>query len=463
MIKQAFFRFEASPVIGAGHAIRSCVLADALVEHGWKCNIVTTKKSYDFINDLNRFDRIEPEDFYQNPVFCDLLVIDNYDLDLKYEKHFRKFVNKIMVIDDLANRHHDCDFLLDQTYGRDPDDYKNLVPEDCKILAGSDYALLRKEFTLMRPKAIEKRRNTKEIKRILISMGGSCHNDHILKALELVKESGFAGNIDIVLGFSENNLEQIKQYANSMINKVDFHVNANMAELIYEADLAIGAAGSSVWERCCLGLPQYLIQTAENQSFNFNLLQAFKGVGCLSNLLLSQDIYKLLENFNLDGFGINRILIIISVYDCLNHIKLRNVNASDKHMIYAWQNMKEVRMYFNDPKPPSLIEHDSWFSDRIKQIENPYWVIHHNNEDCGIISLTYDHFNRIYNLSWFIIPKKRGNRLGTEALKIAVFMVRPIKIHASVHKDNVASLKVLKKLNFKESINGHNKLITYVG
>ena len=177
-----------------------------------------------------------------------------------------------MIIDDLANRKHECDILLDQTYGRDLNDYKGLVPEKCKILAGSDYVLLRPEFVKLRPKALEKRRNTKEIKRILISLGGSDPNCYTLKALELVKESGFDGIVDVVLGFSENNVEKIQQYVNSMVNKVNIHSNANMASLIYEADLAIGAAGSSVWERCCLGLRQYLIQTAENQN---NVIKLF--------------------------------------------------------------------------------------------------------------------------------------------------------------------------------------------
>lgn len=463
MLKRAFFRFEASLLIGAGHAIRSCVLADALVEHGWECNIVTTAKTYEFINNLNRFDRIEPENFYNNPVLCDLLVIDNYDIDQVYEKHFRSFAKKIMIIDDLANRQHDCDVLLDQTYGRDPNDYKNLVPENCTILAGSDYVLLRKEFIVMRPKAIEKRRNTKEIKRILISMGGSDPDNYTLKALELVKKSGFKGNIDVVLGFAGNNLEQIKQYVTSMINKVDFHANANMAELMYEADLAIGAAGSSVWERCCLGLPQYLIQTAENQNCNFNSLKELGMVDSLSNLLLRKDFYKFSEKINIDCFGINRIIISLVINDCLKPINFRKVNMSDKDLIYSWQNIKEVRMYFNNPNPPSLIEHELWFSSRLKQIENPYWFINYDNKDCGIISLTYDHSNKNYNLSWFVIPEKRGNRLGGEALKIAINIVKPIKIHASVHKDNIASHKIFKNLGFIKIINNKDTSITYIG
>ena len=180
--KLAVFCFEASAHIGAGHAVRCSVLINSLISFGWKCIIVTSKTTYEFVKLLNTFERIDPDIFHANPFQHDLLVIDNYKLDFNYQNYFRAYAKKILVIDDLANRKHNCDILLDQTYNRDPKDYKNLVPAHCKILAGSDYALLRKEFILMRPKAIEKRRNSKGIRRILISMGGSDPNNYTLKA-----------------------------------------------------------------------------------------------------------------------------------------------------------------------------------------------------------------------------------------------------------------------------------------
>lgn len=209
--KTAFFRFEASPTIGAGHAIRSCVIADALVGRGWECCAVTTKTSYEFIKSLERFKRIEPDQFYENPVVCDLFVVDNYDLDQTYEQHFRPFAQKILVIDDLANRPHECDVLVDQTYGRAANDYKSLVPDSCVILTGGDYALIRKEFVELRPKALEKRRNTTEIKRILVSLGGSDSQNYTAKVLDIIQHSEFKGSVDIVLGFSGQNNEIIQK------------------------------------------------------------------------------------------------------------------------------------------------------------------------------------------------------------------------------------------------------------
>ena len=125
--KLALFRFEASASIGAGHAMRSCVLADALAEEGWNCKVVTTPETYNFIPNMERFERIEPDDFYDNPILCDLLTIDNYDIDEVYETHFRNFAKKILVIDDLANRKHNCDILINQNFGFTKNENKSRI------------------------------------------------------------------------------------------------------------------------------------------------------------------------------------------------------------------------------------------------------------------------------------------------------------------------------------------------
>lgn len=332
MTKKAFFRFEASPSVGAGHAIRSCVIADALIEEGWTCYLVTSKDSYDFIPDLKRFNRINPEDFYENPVSHDLLVIDHYGLDYQYEKYFRTYAKKILVIDDLANRNHDCDILLDQTYGRAPEDYRPLVPENCKILTGSDYVLLRKEFIEMRPKSLEKRRQTKEIKKILISMGGGDSVGFTLKALEMIKESGFRGEIDIVLGFHLTGRAEVDAFMQTMPNIYTIHVNPTMGKLMYEADLCIGAAGSSIWERCCLGLVTCMVILSQDQALiasNLHNINAAINLGKIDEVNAAdagtqikdimnhpKKIQKMRESSSVicDGLGIKRIKGELYVY-----------------------------------------------------------------------------------------------------------------------------------------------------
>lgn len=447
VVKLALFRFEASSAIGAGHAIRSCVLADALKEEGWECKLVTSGTSYDFIETLKRFERIDPEIFYKNPLICDLLVIDHYELGEAYEKHFREYAKKIMVIDDLANRKHVCDVLLDQTYGRTIEAYRDLVPPDCKTLTGSDYVLLRKEFTVLRPKALAKRRTTKEVKRILVSMGGSDPGNYTLKALEMIKESGFRGHIDVVLGFSATHYEVVEEYLKTLPNISTIHTNADMPQLILDADLAIGAAGSSVWERACLGLPQVLMQTADNQTINFSLLKKIGAHAPLSESLKkkSSTVYTLLK---IDGFGINRIVSYLKNPMRLTTLSFRQITQDDKEMIYQWQHLEGLRAYCNNPIPPTQKEHRVWFQQRLKQVENPYWIIQHDSYDCGVISLIYDNIWGHYELGWFIIPQYQGKGLGAIAAELAALIVSPFRIHAFVKKDNLFSHKALRKSGF---------------
>ncbi len=310
----AVFRFEASPAIGAGHAIRSCVLADALIEKGFSIKIVTSLQSYHFLTHLTKYERISPKEFFEKPFSHDVLVIDHYDLDHVYERHFRPFAKKILVLDDLANRNHDCDVLVDQTFQRTALMYKYLVPQSCRLLIGCSYALIRHEFTRLRKKSLEKREKTHEVQRILVSMGGSDPKNYTQKAIILLKKTGFKGKVDIVTGFSPTRNHLLEQELKDFKGSHEIHVNPPMAELMYASDLSIGAAGSSVWERCCLGLPSLMYVTANNQKLIYkNLIDA--GI-CFKPSNLT---FFLKEKINMprsfyaicDGEGYKRILDVL--------------------------------------------------------------------------------------------------------------------------------------------------------
>jgi UDP-2,4-diacetamido-2,4,6-trideoxy-beta-L-altropyranose hydrolase len=455
MKKLAIFRFEASPTIGAGHAIRSCVLADALVEEGWVCKIATTLTTYNFIPKMDRFERIDPEDFYNTPVTCDLLVVDNYELDQVYEGHFRPYAKKILVIDDLANRMHDCDILLDQTYGRDADDYKNLVPQRCKVLAGSDYVLLRKEFAMLRPKALEKRRKTTEVKRILISMGGSDSQNYTLKALKMIEKSEFTGAIDIVLGFTSTNTESVKNYISSLPNECVIHVNANTPKLMYEADLAIGAAGTSVWERCCLGLPQYLFQIAENQS---DTIKKFTHSDFMTFYLATNTAYQEYVSFrNIDGLGVLRFMCYINptygkADDSITHAR---VCEEDVDLIFKWQQNSELRRFSFNQESPSYEGHKKWFREKLEG-SSVFEKIIANEVPCGALRLDYCFEDNSWKLSWYILPEFQKKGIGTIALNFSKKLAVGKTVNAFVFKENISSQKAMKKAEFKLINNDQN-------
>ena len=288
--------------------MRCLVLAEQLEKIGFECNFVSSNESYNLIPKLQKFKQIDPEKFWNNPFNHDLLIVDNYNLDSKYETHFRKYAKKILVIDDLANRNHNCDILVDQNLGSKIEDYKNLVNQNCQILVGTEYCLLRPEFNEIRLQSLQKRKETKNISKILVNFGGSDINNHSLKALEEIEKSAFAGEIDVVLGFNAINLESIEQFSKKSKNKINIHKQANMAEMIYKADLAIAAGGTSAWERCCLGLPTYIIKIADNQEKIFEKL-GYQGSFNDFYHEVSKNYQKFVERIKdyVDGGGVDRV------------------------------------------------------------------------------------------------------------------------------------------------------------
>lgn len=191
-------------------------------------------------------------------------MVDSYALDHKWEKFLRPHVNKIMVIDDLANRAHDCDLLLDQNYYRDIEHrYDGLLPLTCRKLLGPEYALLRPEFHQAK-KNLRKRDG--KIRRILVFFGGSDPSNETKKALQAIKLLNRPEiAVDVVVGAGNPHREEIKQICSEMPNTTYYCQVENMAELMAAADLAIGAGGVTTWERLYLELPTIAIAVAENQ------------------------------------------------------------------------------------------------------------------------------------------------------------------------------------------------------
>ncbi len=272
MRQLAIFRFYASHWRGAGHAMRCLTLARALEKGGWTCQFVTEEESYEFIPTLKIYKGLEPDEFYRSPPDHDLLVVDHYDCGYEYEHHFRQHNRLIMAIDDLANRRHDCDIILDQAYGRTVSNYFKDVPEDCIILAGPTYALLRDEFKENRPASIERRQLIKSIRRIFINFGGNDQKNMTLETLRELARIGYTGMIDVVFGVTAQHREVVELFSKTMSNEISFHINPDMAPLMAKADLAVGAAGVSACERFCLGLPTVLLKTADNQDFTHKAL-----------------------------------------------------------------------------------------------------------------------------------------------------------------------------------------------
>jgi len=198
----------------------------------------------------------------------DWLVVDHYALDKRWEEALGAYYRKLLVIDDLADRLHSSDLLLDQNLGRQPQDYASLVPERCQVLTGPSYALLRPEFSALRPYSLQRREAQPGLRQLLISMGGVDKTNATGKVLLALKACTLPADclISVVMGLTAPWFHSVKEFAAQMPWATEVLVNVNdMAQRMADSDLAIGAAGSTSWERCCLGLPTLMVVLADNQ------------------------------------------------------------------------------------------------------------------------------------------------------------------------------------------------------
>ncbi|RKX24442.1 MAG: UDP-2,4-diacetamido-2,4,6-trideoxy-beta-L-altropyranose hydrolase [Candidatus Zixiibacteriota bacterium] len=192
------------------------------------------------------------------------LIVDHYALSEEWEKVLRPHVTGIFVIDDLANRKHDCDILLDQNLNQSGSSrYENLVPPDCQVLAGPRFALLRNEFTQA---AESSRERDGQIKHLLVFFGGVDSANETLKACRAILSSGCSDlAVDIVVGASNPNKNAVNEFCERH-DMFEYHCQvSNIAELMSKADLCLGAGGTTTWERAYLGLPTIILPVAENQ------------------------------------------------------------------------------------------------------------------------------------------------------------------------------------------------------
>ena len=230
----------------------------------------------------------------------DWIIVDHYAIDYRWHQLARKFCNKIMVIDDLADRKYDCDVLLDQTFGRTSNAYQLLVPKVCQLLLGPKFALLRNEFSLLRPKALEKRRQISSISHILISLGTLDPDNITKRVLDALSSVKWVKPpvVDLVLGSSSPSFDRIKKITKNYPLDIYLYTDiSNMAELMLKSDLSIGAGGTTSWERCCMALPTILLVLAENQVLTGkNLDKAGATITLLEDTELEENIKNAVDN-----------------------------------------------------------------------------------------------------------------------------------------------------------------------
>lgn len=292
------FRADANAQMGTGHVMRCLTLADALADRGWQATFACRElpdglalliRSHGHAlhplplgtgEDANTSGLAHAswlhssigEDLEQirqllasMPIPPTWIVVDHYALDARWETPLRSPRTRMLVIDDLADRMHDCDVLLDQNLHAAPNVYRPLCP-NAVLLLGSCHALLRPEFFASRSESLA-RRLCPSLHRLLISFGGTDFHRLSNRCAEILAKSPTPlFQTTILLPPMAPGFEDLLRQSKSWPGHLTLIPGCQeMGPLLTQADACLGAAGSSAWERACLGVPSALVICADNQ------------------------------------------------------------------------------------------------------------------------------------------------------------------------------------------------------
>ncbi|MBO9543540.1 UDP-2,4-diacetamido-2,4,6-trideoxy-beta-L-altropyranose hydrolase [Caulobacter sp.] len=272
---RALFVCAAGPSVGGGHVMRSLTLARALEARGATCAFAATPEVAvvldAFAPDMARADTDEG---------FDALVFDSYALTAQDHRAVARG-RPTLVIDDLADRRLAADLVLDAGPARKATDYAGLVPEHAQLLLGPNYAPVRPAFADLRDEALARRAQRGPVRRILVSLGLTDVGGITGRVTRLLQPILGDARLDLVVGGGAPSLPDLWALAGDD-PRIELHVDTqHMPQLVFDADLAIGAGGSTTWERCVLALPALTLILAENQVAAARALEAAGVTPCL--------------------------------------------------------------------------------------------------------------------------------------------------------------------------------------
>lgn len=470
--KHAVIRADASPAMGAGHAMRCLALAEAMRGEGWTIDFAGIENTLKTVPEIVRGGQFVPLSQWDDPAElmavrsdgCDLLVVDHYGLDARYEAACRPWAKRIFVIDDLADRHHDCDVLLDQTLDRTFEDYAEFVPATCRVLLGAGYTLLRSSFAVTREGGIDR---GDVARRLFVSVGATDAGAMLSPIMEAL--SGFPIDLNIAVNSSAAHLTEIKRVAGETKSRL-FVDAKNIAELMAEADLAVLTASSTSREAACLGTPMILIVTADNQR-EVAASMARRGIARVANGLeeLTTIVDRLIGNSSerrqfgraaaqtCDGRGAQRIVMALCPEKAADShpVRLRRVSHDDADLLLEWQMDPETRRFSRNPEIPDRVSHLAWFDRKLAELTCLMDIVLYGNEPAGVLRLDRKAGEpSMFEVSIFTAPAMHRRGIGAAALRLARRLVPDADLLANILPGNVASMKLFENAGFRSIGNG---------
>lgn len=518
-IKVVAIRVDASVTMGTGHVMRCLTLADTLRMRGLRCHFICRAHPGHMIDTIRQRgnevtvlpagaigfqpfpvadDSLPAHASWLGCDWCndanqtlhavqafkaDLLVIDHYAIDIRWEKVLRSYVRRIMVIDDLADRAHDCDFLLDQNWFGDVMSrrHKGLIPDRCVTMLGPRYALLKPEYATLH--ACMPQRDG-EVRRVLIFMGGSDLTNETGKVIEALTHPDLMHLlVDVVIGANHPDHLGISRKAEER-HGTRTHIGLpSLAGLMMRADLMVGGGGATTWERMCLGLPAVVICIADNQAeINASLSTAgyLKLLGNKDDVDVSQVSGAVRELIGspealitmsrksrelVSGDGSNRVCNVVLRTEeereslpegnaapvTAGSLKIRLASADDVGMLFEWRNDIRTRRYFRNPAPLSESEHMNWFGQRLVSETSRLLIVIYEDDPVGCVRFDID--GEQAEVSIYLDPARHGQGWGVRVLSRAMDWMHSAYpqvtlFSADVLAENLASAKLFQRFGY---------------
>lgn len=483
----AFIRCDSSRIIGSGHVSRCLSLAKSLSKKGVRVHFLCrdlpghiNERIIDSGFSVLTIPTFQGDDDYAISQEQDaknvlaiiksfgkhaIVIADHYALTHQWQLSVRTHF-PLVVIDDLADRRHDCDILINQNfYPEGLDLYGGLVNNDTKLLIGPSYAILSPEYERNRTEHLIFRN---DVGRIVIFFGASDLSNVTYRALDAaLKASPDSAKIDVVIGKNYPAIDELESLARRSARVKIYNYVENFSDFISNADVMIGAGGVTQWERCCFGIVGVVISIVDNQvRISQNLADIDASVyvgwhkdvevsdieGAIQTLLSNRDYrHKISKKaFSLvDGGGAGRVADEVSAL----LISFEFAAYKDAALLYEWRNSPIVRQMSHDPSEISFADHCSWLQQSLHNANRDILIAYLGEKPLGV--LRFDYEGELAVISIYLAPHFIGQGWGSGLLKSGASWLltnKPFakKVRAFVKEENVRSQKAFLRSGYTD-------------
>jgi UDP-2,4-diacetamido-2,4,6-trideoxy-beta-L-altropyranose hydrolase len=447
--------------------MRCLASAETLAWASWDVGFVSTAETVATVPALGRAGFQVREDHGGSVSGADVIVFDHYGLDAQVRQRLAADTPIRVAFEDLPVRAHDVDILVDPTPGRDVSAYADVVRPDTALLAGPRYAQLRRPWWAARGATAAQAARAKAA-RVLVSMGATDPANATRKVLAGLAALGRTLEIDVVLGPGAPHRDAVRDDLRGFGR---LHVDPpDLPRLVAEADLVIGAGGSSGYERACLGVPALIVVLADNQ---VDLARAFEASGVARTIpyamlgepqALAAAIADVLDDADLrhtmarkgrelvDGRGPQRLLLHLAGREPVagGHVRLRLAEASDRDGLLDLQSRPETRRFAREPKIPTPAEHAAWFDMTLANPDRLLAIIDAGGTNAGMLRidrLVAD--NLAFEVSIAVSPEMHGRGIGRSALALLRRVVPKADLLATILAGNAASRALFARAGYR--------------